>query len=107
MLFTDSAEVSVLVAACIIPMVFYQFGDGLQCNYANVLRGISHVRPMVIIAFVAYVLVSLPMAYVLAFILKGGLVGIWWSFLFGLTTAGLLYYLAFRRQYDRISTNKV
>ena len=57
MLFTDSAEVSVLVAACIIPMVFYQFGDGLQCNYANVLRGISHVRPMVIIAFVAaYVL---------------------------------------------------
>jgi len=44
---------------------------------------------------------------VLAFMLDGGLVGIWWSFLFGLTTAGLLYYLAFRRQYGRISTNKV
>jgi len=44
---------------------------------------------------------------VLAFMLDGGLVGIWWSFLFGLTTAGSLYYLAFRRQFGRISTNKV
>ncbi len=105
--FTDSSEVSALVTACIIPLMVYQFGDGLQCNYANALRGLSHVRPMMFIAFVAYFVVSLPLAYVFAFILGAGLIGIWWSFLFGLTTAGVLYYFAFQRQYRRIITNKV
>ncbi len=101
-LFTDSAEVSTLVASCIIPLMFYQFGDGLQCNYANALRGLSHVRPMMYIAFLAYFVVSLPLAYVFAFTFGGGLVGVWWSFLFGLTTAGVLYFLSFRREYHRI-----
>jgi len=105
--FTDSAEVASLVSACILPLMFYQFGDGLQCNYANALRGLSHVRPMMYIAFVAFFIVSLPLAYIFAFILSGGLVGIWWSFLFGLTTAGILYYFAFRCQYKSIITNKV
>ncbi len=106
-LFTDSAEVSAIVATCIIPLIAYQFGDGLQCNYANTLRGLAYVRPMMYIAFVAYFVVSLPLAYVFAFTLGGGLVGIWWSFFFGLTTAGVFYYLTFRRQYHRIITNKV
>ncbi len=106
-LFTDSAEVSALVVTCIIPLIAYQFGDGLQCNYANALRGLSHVRPMMYIAFVAYFIVSLPLAYLFGITLGIGLVGIWWSFLFGLTTAGVLYFIAFRRQYQRIITNKV
>jgi len=106
-IFTDSEEVSMLVATCIIPLIVYQFGDGLQCNYANALRGISYVRPMMYIAFLAYFVVSLPLAYFFGFVLGEGLEGIWWSFLFGLTTAGVLYYFAFRRQYKRIITNKV
>ncbi len=106
-LFTDSNEVSVLVSSCIIPLIAYQFGDGLQCNYANALRGLSYVRPMMYIAFLAYFVVSLPLAYILTFTLGAGLVGVWWSFLFGLTTAGVLYFVAFRRQYTRIITNKV
>jgi MATE family multidrug resistance protein len=32
----------------------------------------------------------------------GGLVGVWYSFPFGLTIAGLLYYLTFRRRYNEI-----
>ncbi len=106
-LFTDSAEVTTLVTLCILPLIVYQFGDGLQCNYANALRGLAYVRPMMYIAFLAYFVISLPLAYLFAFTLGDGLVGIWWSFLFGLTTAGVLYYVAFRRQYNRVITNKV
>ena len=101
-LFTDSASVSALVTSCVVPLMVYQFGDGLQCNYANALRGLSHVRPMAYIAFLAYFVVSLPLAYVFGFTLGGGLVGIWWSFPFGLTTAGLLYYAVFCRAYKRL-----
>lgn len=100
--FTDDADVSALVAATIIPFVLYQFGDGLQCNYANALRGLSCVRPMMYIAFFAYFVVSLPLAWLFGIAMGGGLVGVWYSFPFGLTIAGLLYYLTFRRRYNEI-----
>ena len=49
-----------MVAQLIIPFIIYQFGDGLQINFANVLRGIADVKPMMYIAFIAYFLISLP-----------------------------------------------
>ena len=36
--FSDSPAVSVMVAQLIIPFIIYQFGDGLQINFANALR---------------------------------------------------------------------
>ena len=49
--FSDSPAVSVMVAQLIIPFIIYQFGDGLQINFANALRGIADVKPMMYIAF--------------------------------------------------------
>ena len=49
-----------MVAQLIIPFIIYQFGDGLQINFANALRGIADVKPMMYIAFIAYFLISLP-----------------------------------------------
>lgn len=97
--FADDPEVTALVAATIVPLLVYQFGDGLQCNYANALRGLSCVKPMMYIAFFSYFVVSLPLSYVFGIVLGGGLTGIWFAFPFGLTTAGLLYFLAFRRRF--------
>ena len=96
-LFADSAEVAAMVASLVIPFVVYQFGDGLQCNYSNALRGISDVKMVSVYAFIAYFLISLPSAYLFGFVFGWGLTGIWLSFPLGLTTAGLLFYLRFRR----------
>ena len=79
----------------VVPFLFYQLGDALQCTYANALRGMARVKPMVWIAFVAYILISLPLGYLFGFVCGWGLVGIWMAFPFGLTTAGLLYYRVF------------
>lgn len=98
-LFTDSAEVSVAVAALAVPMLLYQFGDGLQITFANALRGISDVKPMMFIAFIAYFLISLPVGYLFGFVAGWGIVGIWMAFPFGLTTAGILFWLRFRTKY--------
>ena len=103
--FTGSAEVAAGVAALVIPFIAYQFGDGLQCTFSNALRGISEVKQMVYISFVAYVLISLPAAYVLAFVCKLGLTGIWWSFPLGLTTAGVLFWLNFRKKVRKMGTS--
>ena len=97
LLFTQSSEVVALVAMIAVPFLLFQVGDALQCTYANALRGMARVRPMVWIAFIAYIVISLPLGYIFGFVCGWGLVGIWMAFPFGLTTAGLLYYKEFRR----------
>ena len=52
---------------------------------------------MMYIAFIAYFLISLPAGYFFGFIMDWGIIGIWMAFPFGLTTAGILYYLRFNR----------
>lgn len=105
-LFTDSAEVARLVALTVVPFVAYQFGDALQIIFGNSLRGLSHVRPLVLYAFVAYFVISLPLSYLFGIVMGFGLVGVWFSFPFGLTTAGLLYLMAFRKRLAQIGRSR-
>ncbi|KAA6341811.1 Multidrug resistance protein NorM [termite gut metagenome] len=100
-LFTDSKEVTLTVVSLVLPMLLYQFGDGLQITFANALRGISDVKPMMWIAFIAYFVISLPAGYIFGFILDGGIVGIWMAFPFGLTSAGGMLWYRFRGQTRR------
>ena len=100
-IFTTSSEVAILFLSFFPPFICYQIGDCLQITYANALRGIKDVRAMMLYAFIAYILVSLPLAYIFAFPLHMGAVGVWWSFPFGLTTAGLCYYFQFRKHYKK------
>lgn len=96
--FTDSEEVSAMVVMLMVPFLLYQFGDGLQITFANALRGISDVKPMILIAFIAYFVVSLPLGYIFGFVLGWGVYGVWMAFPFGLTSAGIMLYLRFRKQ---------
>ena len=94
-LFTDNRDVALLVTQLAVPFILYQIGDGLQCNFSNALRGIADVKPVMRYAFIAYFVISLPVGYIFAFTLDLGLTGIWLSFPFGLTTAGVMFYLRF------------
>ncbi len=96
--FTDSTEVSEAVITLMLPFFIYQFGDGLQINYANALRGIADVKPLMIIAFIAFIVISLPVGYLCAFTLHLGLVGVWMAFPFGLTSAGVMMWWRFRQK---------
>jgi MATE family multidrug resistance protein len=97
--FTESEEVGAVVATLIYPFLLYQFGDGLQVTFANALRGISDVKPMIIIAFIAYFIISLPIGYIFGFLLDWGVFGVWMAFPFGLTGAGIMLYLRFRSRF--------
>lgn len=99
--FTDSAEVCVLVSQTVIPLIVYQFGDGLQYTFANALRGISCVRPLIWIAFFSYFVVSLPLGWFLGIHSGWGLVGVWSAFPVCLLCAGILYWLCFIRRLRR------
>lgn len=97
--FTDSVEVSSTVISLMVPFFIYQFGDGLQINYANALRGIADVKPLMVIAFIAFFVISLPVGYFCGFVLNFGLVGVWMAFPFGLTSAGVMMWYRFKKVY--------
>lgn len=96
-LFTDSEEVASIVATLAIPLVLYQFGDGMQCTFANALRGLGDVKKLMKYSFIAYIVISLPLSYLLGVTLGWGAFGVWMGFPFGLTTAALLYLWRFLR----------
>ena len=94
--FTTSEQV-VSVVLSLIPCFFvYQFGDCMQITFANALRGIAEVKKLMLYAFISYVIVSIPLSYIFAFIFDWGGVGVWMGMPFGLTTAGFLFYFEFR-----------
>ncbi len=105
-LFTDNAEVQEIVAMLIIMLMAYQFGDCLQYTFANALRGIACVKPMVTYAFIAYFIISLPMGYTLGFPCGIGILGIWIAFPFGLTAAGVLYWHRFIKEVKKMENGK-
>ena len=47
---------------------------------------------MMLIAFIAYFLISLPVGYFCGFVLEWGIIGVWMAFPFGLTSAGPVSY---------------
>ncbi len=96
--FTESQEVSLLVVQLVVPLLLYQFGDGLQITFANSLRGIADVKPMMYIALIAYLLISIPTSYVCGFVFDWGALGVWMGFPAGLTSAGVAFYYRFNRQ---------
>lgn len=100
--FTADAQVAAMVAALVTPLTAYQLGDALQCTYANALRGLADVKPLVWTALVAYFIISLPLGYGFAFSLGWGLTGVWWAFPFGLSAAGIMYFVRFRYTLKRL-----
>ena len=96
-LFTTSDEVVAVLLTLLPCFVVYQFGDCTQILFANVLRGLEAVKRMMVHAFIAYIIVSIPFSYIFAFVLGWGSAGVWWGFPFGLYTAGLLFWLEYRR----------
>ena len=101
-LFNDNQEVQQTVAMLVIVLALYQFGDGFQYTFANALRGIACVKPLVPYAFIAYFVICLPLGYALGFVLRLGILGIWLAFPVGLTIAGFLYWQRFSKELHKI-----
>ena len=96
-LFTTSEGVVNTLYTMLPCFIVYQLGDCTQILFANVLRGIEAVKRMMLYAFIAYIMVSLPLSYVFAFVLDKGAAGVWWGMPFGLTTAGVLFWFEYRK----------
>ena len=85
--FSDDPKVSAIVIMLLPILMLYQFVDGAQIILANALRGLSDVKAIMWISFVANFLIAIPAGYLLGFPLGMGITGIWLaypiSFVFG------------------------
>lgn len=102
-MFTDSPEVAEIAVVLFYVLFAYQIGDGIQLCFANVLRGLQDVKPIMYAAFVSYYLIAIPVAYILGFKAGLGAVGVWLGFPIGLTLAGLFFYARYRSDMRRLT----
>lgn len=89
--FTDDPQVQALSLLLILPLIAYQYADALQIIFANALRGISQVKPMMRASVISYIVVGLPIGYFLGFPLGLGVTGLFFAFSIGLGCAAALF----------------
>ena len=106
-LFTTDPAVIATALSLIVPLILYQLGDATQVNFANALRGTSHVMPMLWIAFISYVVVGIPCTYCLGFILELGIYGIFLSFSASLFLAAGLFLYFFMKHTSKRNANTI
>lgn len=95
--FTSDPEVIEIASALLILSGLFQISDAMQCIGGAMLRGIADVKVPVVIAFIAYIVIALPLGYLLMFPCGMGVRGMWVAFIVGLTTAAVLLHMRFWR----------
>ena len=68
----------------------FQLVDGLQAIASGLLRGLKDARVPMIMALIAYWPIGFFLAWLLAFPLGFGGIGIWYGFLLGLASAAAM-----------------
>ena len=94
-IFSKDPEVIQIAASLIIVAAIFQISDGAQAAGLGILRGITDVRIPMIITFIAYWIIALPIGCFLGFVFKMEVVGIWIGLLAGLSAAAIMLNLRF------------
>ena len=95
-LFTDDIEVVKIASPLLVFAGLFQYSDGLQCVGAGMLRGIADVKRPMFYAFITYIVIALPLGYLLMFKAGMGVHGMWISFITALSLAAVFFLLRFR-----------
>ncbi|ATB29307.1 MATE family efflux transporter [Melittangium boletus] len=90
-------EVRPLVVPLLMVCAVFQLSDGVQGVGAGVLRGAGETRFTFLANMVGHYVIGLPVALLLGFVLKWGVVGIWWGLCTGLTAVALALLWRFAR----------
>lgn len=100
-LFTNDEQVVDLASQLLIFAGVFQYADGLQCVGAGMLRGVTDVKVPMWITVFTYVVIALPLGYLLMFPMGMGAVGMWISFVVALIIAAVAFHWRFRYLFSR------
>lgn len=103
---TDIAVIEAAIPLLVLAGIFQIF-DGIQCVGIGILRGLTDVKTPVVFALITYIIINLPLGYILAFPLQMGASGIWVAFSISLCMAGILYHTRWRRKWRKLNNEKM
>lgn len=95
--YNDHPEVLQISSELMLFASVFQISDGLQAVGLGILRGLQDVVIPMLIAFVCYWLIALPLGYVSTFHLEMGPKGMWVGFVVSLTIAAISFWIRFKR----------
>ncbi len=101
-LFVKEQAVIQMAASLLIIAALFQISDGTQAAGVAILRGLTDVKIPMILSFVAYWILGLPVSYLLGFVFHLNVNGIWLGFLSGLSFAAVAFLLRFFSQVKRL-----
>jgi len=96
-LYIADTNVIEIAASLIVIAAIFQVVDGLQVVGIGILRGLTDLKAPMIISFIAYWVIGLPVAYLLGFTFNFGVQGVWISFVVGLSLAAIFFIRRFQR----------
>ena len=102
MLFSSDPEVIRLGSQVLIMAGIFQLSDGMQAVGAGILRGLKDVKITMYVAFLSYLVINLPLGYVMAFVVGLGAPGVWIGFIGGLSVAAMLFRIRYLKDFKRI-----
>lgn len=105
-LFTEDIAVIEIASVLILIAGLFQYADGMQAVGAAMLRGITDVKIPMVYAFVAYIVIALPIGLFCMFVLDWGAPGIWVGFIAGLSVAAVLFHARFRKLLKRMKSGE-
>ena len=106
MLFSEDSEVIRLGSQVLVMAGVFQLSDGMQAVGAGILRGLKDVKITMYVAFLSYLVINLPLGYVMAFVVGLGAPGVWIGFIGGLSVAAILFRIRYLRDFRMIMGNE-
>lgn len=94
-MYTDDSAVQDIAISLLYMAAIFQISDGLQVSSYGALRGLKDTAVPMVVNFVAYWLVGLPLGYYLGLIRGVGPQGLWIGLIAGLTIAAILHNIRF------------
>ncbi|MCM1034872.1 MAG: MATE family efflux transporter [Paludibacter sp.] len=104
LLFTTNAEICELASVLLCCAAAYQFFDGVQNVSIGIMRGLQDVKIIPLISFIAYILLNLPVGWLLAFPLGIGPAGLVLSYVVGLSCTAILCLARIRKNVRQLRT---
>lgn len=102
LVFNTNPEVVTLASSLLLIAGIFQIADGLQLNAMGVLRGMEDVKFASYVTILGYWVLAIPLGYLMTLEWGLGPAGVWYGYLIGLSTVGLILYFRYRKMAERV-----
>ncbi len=88
--YTNDPAVIKVGSAIFLIVALFQIADGTQVSTTGALRGLGNTHSAMVANFIGHYPIGLTLGVVLAFVLKLGVIGMWWGLAAGLISVATL-----------------